>query len=100
MTAKVIRSRRVWAVGGAAVAVGVGVAVVSRAVAGSSCPVDERLVPTSCGDLVQDLSVRIGGLAALAVVFMVTLSTGLLRTWSAMEADRREAEREGAVSPR
>jgi hypothetical protein len=90
----------VWAVAGAAAAVGVGVALVSRAIAGGSCPVDERLVPTSCGDLVQDLSVRIGGLCALAVVFMGLLSTGLAKTWSAMEADRLEAEREAAVSSR
>ena len=89
-----------WAVAGTAAAVGVGVALVSRAVAGGACPADEGFVPTSCGDLVDDLSVRIGGLAAIAVVFMDLLATGLLRTWSAMEDDRREAERDGTVTPR
>jgi hypothetical protein len=87
-------------VAGAAAAVGVGVAVVSRVVAGGSCPVDERFMPTSCGDLVEDLSVRMGGIAAFAVVFMQLLSTGLLKTWSAMEDDRLEAERDAAVSSR
>jgi hypothetical protein len=90
----------VWAVAGAAAAVGVGVALVSRAVAGGSCPVEERLVPTSCGDLVDDLSIRIGGVAAFAVVFMQLLSTGLLKTWSKMEQDRLEAERDPALSSR
>ena len=85
---------------GAAAAVGVGVALVSRAVAGGSCPVEERLVPTSCGDLVDDLSIRIGGVAAFAVVFMQLLSTGLLKTWSKMEQDRLEAERDPALSSR
>jgi hypothetical protein len=87
-------------VAGSAAVVGVGVALLSRAVAGGSCPVGERLVPTSCGDLVEDLSVRMGGIAAFAVVFMQLLSTGLLKTWSAMERDRLEAERDATVSSR
>jgi cytochrome c-type biogenesis protein CcmH/NrfG len=95
-----LRSRRIWAVAGAAAAVGVGVALVSRAVAGGSCPVEERLVPSSCGDLVEDLSVRMGGIAAFAVVFMQVLSTGLLKTWSAMEQDRLEDEQDAPVSSR
>jgi cytochrome c-type biogenesis protein CcmH/NrfG len=87
-------------VAGTAAAVGVGVALVSRAVAGGACPDGERLVSTSCGDLVEDLSLRMGGVAALAVVFMQLLSTGLLKTWSKMEQDRVEAERDAALSSR
>ena len=95
------QTRRLWVFAGTAVVVGVIVAVVARAIGESSCPVEEAFVRTTCRDLVTDLSARVGGFAAFAVVFMEVLSAGLTSTWSAMEADRSEAdERDAPLSSR
>ncbi len=83
-----MRSRRTWTVLGLAVGVGIAVDMIARSIAGASCPTEEVLVPTSCADLVESLSARIGVAAGIAVLFMELLSVGLLRTWSAIEADR------------
>jgi hypothetical protein len=85
------RSTRVLGTAVLAAAVGIGVAYVARRVAGGACPPYETLGRTSCGDLVGSLAARIGVAAAVAVVIMELLSTGLLKTWKAMEDERREA---------
>lgn len=85
------RSARALSTAVLAAAVGTGVAYLARRVAGGACPPYETLGVTSCGDLIGSLAARIGVAAAVAVVFMELLSSGLLKTWKAMEDERREA---------
>jgi hypothetical protein len=75
--------------------VGVVVWFAARAFAGGSCPEHDALrVVSDCRVLVGSLAVRVGAVAAAAVLLFELVSAGLLRTAERMERDRRAAERE------
>jgi hypothetical protein len=85
---RIVRSTRTWTTLAFAIGVGLAVAAIARSVAGASCPAHDPVGTTSCVDLVGSLAARVGVACAVAVVFMEALSTGLLRTWTAMERQR------------
>ncbi len=91
------RSRHVASVAGAAVVVGVAVWFAARAFATDSCPEHDVLrAVSSCRVLVGSLAVRVGAVAAVAVLLAELVSSGLRRTAETMDEARRTATREGS----
>ncbi len=81
--------------------VGVLVWLGARAFAAGSCPAHDLLrVVSSCRVLVGSLAIRVGVVAAVAVLVMELVAAGLLRT-AEMDEERRAADPEpgaGSVS--
>ena len=100
MTPTSAPERRSWhAATAAAVAVVVGVAVwlAARSFATDSCPEHDVLrVVSSCRALVGSLAIRVGAVAAVAVLLAEVVSSGLRRTAQRMDEARRVAAREGS----
>jgi hypothetical protein len=91
------RARHVASVAGAAVVVGVAVWFAARAFATDSCPQHDVLrVVSSCRVLVGSLAIRVGAVAAVAVLLAELVSAGLRRTAETMDEARRTAAREGS----
>jgi hypothetical protein len=86
----------------AAGVVGVLVWLGARAFAAGSCPAHDVLrVVSSCRVLVGSLAIRVGVVAAAAVLVMELVAAGLLRTAESMDEERRAADPEpgaGSVS--
>ncbi|MEP6973310.1 MAG: hypothetical protein ABI869_04095 [Actinomycetota bacterium] len=83
-------------------AVGVGIAVwlAARAFAAGSCPEHDVLrVASSCRVLVGSLAIRVGAVAAAAVLLADLVSSGLRQTTETMDEARRTAAREGSSHP-
>jgi hypothetical protein len=79
----------------AAVAVGLGVAVAARVIAGASCPAHEALaIGSSCRGLIASLAMRLGVATGLVVLFSQLVMAGLARTAEAIDRDRALAEEE------
>jgi hypothetical protein len=91
------RSRHVVSVAAAAVVVGVAVWLAARAFATHSCPEHDALrVASSCRVLIGSLAIRVGAVAAAAVLLAEFVSSGLRRTAETMDEARRTAAREGS----
>jgi hypothetical protein len=77
----------------ASAAVGAAVGVLARSFGTAACPPGAAVPPgsaTDCASLVASLAVRVGGLAAAAVVLMTLFAVGLHRTALRLEEVRRE----------
>jgi hypothetical protein len=89
------RSRHIASVAAAAIVVGVAVWLAARAFATDSCPEHDALrVVSSCRVLVGSLSVRVGAVAAVAVLLAEIVSSGLRRTAENIDEARRTSARE------
>jgi hypothetical protein len=92
------RSRHVAWVAAAAIVVGVSVWLAARAFATDSCPEHDALrVVSSCRVLVGSLAIRVGAVAAVAVLLAEVLSSGLRRTAENIDEARRASAREGSL---
>ena len=97
MGAPARRSRHVASVAGAAIVVGVAVWLAARVFATDSCPEHDVLrVVSSCRVLVGSLAIRVGAVAAAAVLLAELVSSGLRRTAETMDEARGTAVRESS----
>jgi hypothetical protein len=91
------RSRHVASLAGAAVVVGLAVWLAARSFATDSCPEHDVLrAVSSCRALVGSLAIRVGAVAAVAVLLAEIVSSGLRRTAETMDEARRIAARESS----
>ena len=79
----------------AAIAVGLGVALAARVIAGGSCPAHEALgLASPCRGLIASLAIRVGVTTGVVVLFAQLVMAGLARTAEAIDRDRALAEEE------